>query len=70
MIAQEPQVFAEFLKPGILPSDVDALFPLLQSAHIIDVLIAFFRGGREARVGRMSLRYPPNVNLTKCTNAH
>ena len=55
MVAQEPQAFAEFLKTGILPSDVDALFPLLQSAHIIDVLIAFFRGGREEVMIRLAV---------------
>lgn len=50
-----PNDFAEFLKPGIEASDVDALFPLLQSAHIIEVLIAFFRGGREEVMIRLAV---------------
>ena len=44
-----------FLKPGIDARDVDALFPLLQSAHFIDVLIALFRGGREEVMIRLAV---------------
>ncbi|PKO47353.1 MAG: hypothetical protein CVU29_02785 [Betaproteobacteria bacterium HGW-Betaproteobacteria-22] len=47
--------FDEFLKPGVDARDVDALFPLLQSAHIIDVLIALFRGGREEVLIRLAV---------------
>ncbi len=47
--------FDEFLNPGIFVQDIDALFPLLQSAHIIDVLIALFRGGREEVMIRLAV---------------
>lgn len=55
MAEQDHIAFDEFLKPGVHPSDVDALFPLLQSAHIIDVLIALFRGGREEVMIRLAV---------------
>jgi hypothetical protein len=47
--------FDKFLKPGVDARDVDALFPLLQSAHIIDVLIALFRGGCEEVMIRLAV---------------
>lgn len=47
--------FDEFLKPNVDVRDVDALFPLLQSAHIVDVLIALFRGGREEVMIRLAV---------------
>lgn len=49
------EAFEEFLKPGVFVQDIDALFPLLQSAHIIDVLIALFRGGREEVMIRLAV---------------
>lgn len=47
--------FDEFLKPGIYVNDIDALFPLLQSSQIIDVMIALFRGGREEVMIRLAV---------------
>jgi len=47
--------FEDFLKPGVYPQDVDALFPLLQSVHVIEVLIALFRGGREDVMIRLAV---------------
>lgn len=54
MIEQQ-DTFSEFLKPDVIPSDVDALFPLLQSSQIIDVMIALFRGGREEVMIRLAV---------------
>lgn len=51
----QQDAFAEFLKPGVFVQDIDALFPLLQSAQIIDVLIALFRGGREEVMIRLAV---------------
>jgi hypothetical protein len=51
----EDAAFDAFLKPGVDARDVDALFPLLQSAHIIDVLIGLFRGGREEIMIRLAV---------------
>lgn len=47
--------FEEFLKPGVYVQDIDALFPLLQSSHIIDVLIGLFRGGRDEVMIRLAV---------------
>jgi len=47
--------FAEFLAPNISPRDVDALFPLLQSASVIQALIALFRGGSEEVMIRLAV---------------
>lgn len=47
--------FKEFLAPNVQPHDVDALFPLLQSAHVIQALIALFRGGSEEVMIRLAI---------------
>jgi len=47
--------FQDFLSPGIAPRDVDALFPLLQSANVIQALIALFRGGSEEVMIRLAI---------------
>ena len=51
----DENAFEAFLAPGLLPSDVDALFPLLQSAHVIQALIALFRGGSEEVMIRLAV---------------
>lgn len=51
----EENAFAEFLAPGVFPRDVDALFPLLQSSHVIHALIALFRGGEEEVMIRLAV---------------
>lgn len=51
----EESAFKDFLSPGISPRDVDALFPLLQSAHVIHALIALFRGGSEEVMIRLAV---------------
>lgn len=47
--------FKDFLAPNVQPRDVDALFPLLQSAHVIQALIALFRGGGEEVMIRLAI---------------
>lgn len=47
--------FNEFLAPNVQSHDVDALFPLLQSAHVIQALIALFRGGGEEVMIRLAI---------------
>lgn len=47
--------FQDFLSPGVSPRDVDALFPLLQSANVIQTLIALFRGGSEEVMIRLAV---------------
>ena len=47
--------FKEFLAPNVQPRDVDALFPLLQSANVIQALIALFRGGGEEVMIRLAI---------------
>lgn len=51
----EESAFSEFLAPGVFPRDVDALFPLLQSGHVIHALIALFRGGDEEVMIRLAV---------------
>lgn len=51
----DENAFEAFLAPGLVPSDVDALFPLLQSAHVIQALIALFRGGSEEVMIRLAV---------------
>lgn len=51
----EEAAFSEFLAPGVFPRDVDALFPLLQSGHVIGALIALFRGGTEEVMIRLAV---------------
>ncbi|MEI8362623.1 MAG: hypothetical protein WCG35_05315 [Betaproteobacteria bacterium] len=51
----DANAFQDFLSPGILPRDVDALFPLLQSANVIHALIALFRGGSEEVMIRLAI---------------
>ena len=45
----------DFLSPNISPRDIDALFPLLQSANVIQALIALFRGGSEEVMIRLAI---------------
>lgn len=56
-MAENPEnhTFEDFLKPGIHPHDVDALFPLLQSGRVIGALIALFRGGTEEVMIRLAV---------------
>lgn len=49
------KAFDEFLKPGIHARDIDALFALLQSAPVIQALIALFRGGSEEVMIRLAV---------------
>lgn len=51
----DESAFQDFLSPGINPRDVDALFPLLQSANVIQALIALFRGGGEEVMIRLAI---------------
>ena len=51
----DESAFQDFLSPGINPRDVDALFPLLQSANVIQALIALFRGGSEEVTIRLAI---------------
>ncbi len=51
----EEYAFKEFLAPNVQPRDIDALFPLLQSAHVIQALIALFRGGSEEVMIRLAI---------------
>jgi hypothetical protein len=51
----EENAFSEFLVSGVFPRDVDALFPLLRSAHVIHALIALFRGGDEEVMIRLAV---------------
>lgn len=51
----DEDAFIEFLTPNIQPRDVDALFPLLQSANVIQALIALFRGGSEEVMIRLAV---------------
>jgi hypothetical protein len=55
MSSFDEKPFAEFLAPNISPRDVDALFPLLQSASVIQALIALFRGGSEEVMIRLAV---------------
>lgn len=55
MSSFDERPFAEFLAPNISPRDVDALFPLLQSASVIKALIALFRGGSEEVMIRLAV---------------
>ncbi|MGB4811792.1 MAG: hypothetical protein WBP13_04840 [Methylophilaceae bacterium] len=55
MHQSEDNAFQSFLSPGVIPSDVDALFPLMQSAQIIQALIALFRGGSEEVMIRLAV---------------
>lgn len=51
----DESAFQDFLSPGINPRDVDVLFPLLQSANVIQALIALFRGGSEEVTIRLAI---------------
>jgi hypothetical protein len=51
----DDHAFEAFLAPGVVPRDVDALFPLLQSAHVIQALIALFRGGSDEVMIRLAI---------------
>ncbi|MDZ4140638.1 MAG: hypothetical protein U1C48_01400 [Methylotenera sp.] len=51
----DDNAFEAFLAPGVVPRDVDALFPLLQSAHVIQALIALFRGGSDEVMIRLAI---------------
>lgn len=51
----DESAFQDFLSPGISLRDVDALFPLLQSANVIQALIALFRGGGEEVMIRLAV---------------
>ncbi|MDO9052228.1 MAG: hypothetical protein Q8N02_06610 [Methylotenera sp.] len=51
----DDHAFEAFLAPGVVPRDVDALFPLLQSANVIQALIALFRGGGEEVMIRLAV---------------
>lgn len=55
MATFEQSAFEEFLKPGVHARDVDALFPLLQSANVIQALITLFRGGGEEVMIRLAV---------------
>jgi hypothetical protein len=55
MHQSEENAFQNFLSPGVIPSDVDALFPLMQSAQIVQALIALFRGGSEEVMIRLAV---------------
>lgn len=55
MSSFDDNTFSEFLAPSIVPRDVDALFPLLQSAPVIQALIALFRGGSEEVMIRLAV---------------
>ncbi|HQM86354.1 MAG TPA: hypothetical protein PLC01_00755 [Methylotenera sp.] len=51
----DENAFQDFLSTGVSPRDVDALFPLLQSANVIQALIALFRGGSEEVMIRLAI---------------
>ncbi|HOY86160.1 MAG TPA: hypothetical protein PK457_01805 [Methylotenera sp.] len=51
----DESAFQDFLSTGVSPRDVDALFPLLQSANVIQALIALFRGGSEEVMIRLAI---------------
>lgn len=51
----DDSAFQDFLSPRVSPRDVDALFPLLQSANVIQALIALFRGGSEEVMIRLAV---------------
>ena len=51
----DENALSEFLTPNVQPQDVDALFPLLQSANVIQALIALFRGGSEEVMIRLAV---------------
>lgn len=55
MAESDQSTFEEFLKPGVHARDVDALFPLLQSSHVIQALITLFRGGSEEVMIRLAV---------------
>lgn len=46
-------VFQEFLAPGVVAEDVEALWPLLQAQPVVSAFIALFRGGEEEVLARL-----------------
>ena len=53
--ASTESAFKDFLATNVQPRDVDALFPLLQSANVIQALITLFRGGSEEVMIRLAV---------------
>lgn len=53
MLIREENSLADFFAPGVIPQDVEQLFPLFAAKPLIGAMIALFRGGDEEVLVRL-----------------